>query len=249
MSDTDPAPGGPAPTAANDPRAVAATRRAAVSVGVATGAYGVSFGALGVASGLDVLQTCALSALMFTGGSQFALVGILGAGGSGASAVAAASLLGVRNGFYGLQVSRLLDVHGLRRVAAAHLTIDESTAVAVGQSTTGLSRIGFWWTGLSVFVLWNLTTLGGALLGNALGDPRTYGLDAAAAAAFCALLWPRLRSREALTVALAAVALVVVVAPHVPAGVPILVAALAAVVTGLVPHGPRRPGGAGGGAA
>lgn len=222
-----------------DERAVAATKRAAVSVGVATGAYGISFGALSVASGLDVLQTCALSVLMFTGGSQFAFVGVLGAGGAGVSAVATATLLGVRNGLYGLQVARILDVSGGRRLAAAHLTIDESAAVAVAQPTDRLARVGFWWTGLAVFILWNLMTLVGAVLGNALGDPKTYGLDAAAAAAFCGLLWPRLRSGETATVALAAVALALVVAPHVPAGIPVLVAALAAVVAGLLPQRPK----------
>lgn len=234
--------GGEAPAAspvataeAPDPKAAAATKRTAVSVGLAAGTYGISFGALSVANGLSVWQTCALSLLMFTGGSQFALVGVLGAGGTGLSAVATASLLGVRNGLYGLQVVRLLDVHGLRRLAAAQLTIDESTAVAVAQPTTALARVGFWWTGLSVFVFWNLTTLVGALLGNALGDPKTYGLDAAAAAAFCALLWPRLRSARPVAVAAAAIALALVVAPHVPAGVPVLVAAIAALLGGAYP--------------
>jgi predicted branched-subunit amino acid permease len=54
--------------------------RTGASVAVATGLYGISFGALGVAAGLDVWQTIALSALMFTGGSQFAFVGVLPAG-------------------------------------------------------------------------------------------------------------------------------------------------------------------------
>ena len=102
--------------------------RQAWSVGIATGAYGISFGALGVASGLDVWQTCALSLLMFTGGSQFAFVGVIGAGGTGVAAIATATLLGVRNGLYGLQVSEFLHDRGWQRGVAAHLTIDESTA-------------------------------------------------------------------------------------------------------------------------
>lgn len=210
--------------------------RHSVSVGVATGAYGVSFGALSVAAGLSVWQTVALSALLFSGGSQFALVGIVAAGGSSAAAVATSTLLGVRNGLYSLQVARLLRVRGVRRVAAAQLTIDESTAVAVAQPEPAAGRLGFWATGASVFLFWNLTTLAGALVGGALGDPRRYGLDAAAAGAFCALLWPRLRSGEARAVAVAAVAVALALAPHTPAGVPVLVAALAAVAVGL-----RRP--------
>ncbi|MCO5311060.1 MAG: AzlC family ABC transporter permease [Austwickia sp.] len=216
-----------------------AVARQSLSVGVATGAYGLSFGALSVAAGLDLWQTQALSALLFTGGSQFAVVGILGAGGLGSTAVATSSLLGIRNGLYGLELSRELGFHGWRRVAAAHLTIDESTAVAMAQSGRGDARRGFWLTGLAVFVFWNLMTLAGALVGNTLGDPRTWGLDAAAAGAFCALLWPRLRRREAQATAVIAVVLTLVAMPHTPAGVPVLVAALAAAVVAGWP-GARR---------
>ncbi|MGZ4628772.1 AzlC family ABC transporter permease [Oryzihumus sp.] len=214
--------------------------RQSLSVGLATGAYGVSFGALAVASGLSLWQTMALSTLLFSGGSQFAIVGIVAAGGSGVAAVATSSMLGLRNSLYALQVSRLLDVRGLRRVAAAQLTIDESTAVAVGQPERQASRLGFWVTGVTIFVLWNLATLAGALVGDALGDPRAYGLDAAASAAFLALLWPRLRSREAQAVGVAAAVIALLLAPHSPAGVPVLVAAVTAVVAGVRPRRERE---------
>jgi predicted branched-subunit amino acid permease len=208
--------------------------RQALSVGVATGAYGISFGAVSVAAGLDVAQTQALSLLLFSGGSQFAFVGIMAGGLAGApAAIATSTLLGVRNGLYGLQVARLLDVRGLRRLAAAQLTIDESTAVGVAQPEQRAGRLGFWATGLAVFVLWNAMTLVGALVGDALGDPRRYGLDAAAAGAFLGLLWPRLRSADAVAIAAVAALTAVVLAPHAPAGVPVLVAALAALFAGV----------------
>jgi predicted branched-subunit amino acid permease len=215
----------------------AAVWRQSLSIGVATGAYGVSFGALSVASGLSVAQTCTLSLLMFTGGSQFAFAGVVGAGGAGTAAVATAALLGVRNGFYGLQMGPRLGVHGLRRLVAAQLTIDESTAVATVQlaerpGRDDLVRLGFWATGLAVFVLWNLATVLGAVVGDALGDPRRYGLDAAAAAAFLGLLWPRLRSARPAAVAAAAVLVALGLLPVVPAGVPVLAAALVAVLLG-----------------
>jgi predicted branched-subunit amino acid permease len=213
--------------------------RQCLSVGTATGAYGVSFGALSVAAGLDLWQTIALSALLFSGASQFAVVGIVAAGGSGVAAVATSSLLGLRNGLYSLEVSRLLGVSGLRRVAAAQLTIDESTAVAVAQPERRAQRLGFWGTGLAVFLFWNLSTIVGAVIGNALGDPRQYGLDAAAPAAFCALLWPRLKSGETRAVAAVSAVIALVVAPHAPAGIPVLVAALTAIVAGLLPSQAR----------
>ena len=224
-----------------EPRRRREVLRQSASVGVATGAYGISFGALSVTAGLSLWQTMALSALLFSGGSQFALVGIVAAGGSGVAAVATSSLLGIRNGLYGLQVARLLDVRGSRRAAAAQLTIDESTAVAVAQPERAAARLGFWATGLAVFALWNLMTLVGALIGDLLGDPQRYGLDAAAAAAFCALLWPRLKNVETRAVAGVAALAALLVAPHAPAGVPVLVAALAAVVAGLRRPGLRRP--------
>jgi len=209
--------------------------RRSLSVGIATSAYAISFGALSVAAGFDLWQTIALSALLFSGGSQFAIVGVIAAGGSGAAAVATSTLLGIRNGLYGLQMSRLLGVRGLRRVAAAQLTIDESTAVAIAQPERSAQRLGFWCTGLAVFVLWNLLTIVGAVVGNALGDPKRFGLDAAAPAAFCGLLWPRLKSRDACAVAAVSAVIALVVAPHAPAGIPVLVAALAAIVAGLLP--------------
>lgn len=209
--------------------------RKGIWVGVATGAYGISYGALAVAAGLSFWQAVALSLLLFSGGSQFALVGVIGAGGSGASAIGTSTLLGLRNGFYGLQVSTLLQATGWRRALAAHLTIDESTAVSITQSDRALSRIGFWWTGLSVFVLWGLMSAVGAALGNAMGDPARYGLDAAAPAAFCALVWSRLRTRRSQLVAVAAGLIALLVAPHTASGIPVLVAALAAVAAGLLP--------------
>lgn len=219
--------------------------RQSASVAVATGAYGISFGALSVAAGLSIWQTQVLSLLLFSGGSQFAFVGVMAAGPAGAAAaIATSTLLGVRNCLYGLQVSRMLGVHGLRRVAAAHVTIDESTAVGVAQPEQPAARLGFWWTGVGIFVLWNLTTLGGALAGDAMGDPRRYGLDAAAAAAFCALLWPRLKSADAFAIAALAAVIAVLLAPHAPAGVPVLVAACAALLAGFwkrAHHDPSTP--------
>lgn len=213
--------------------------RQAWSVGVASGTYGVSFGALAVAAGLDIWQAQVMSLVLFTGGSQFAFVGIIGAGGVAAApaAIATSSMLGIRNGLYGLQTSRLLGVTGIRRLVAAQVTIDESTAVGIAQPEPPAQRLGFWQTGLAVFVLWNLSTLGGSLLGNAFGDPRRLGLDAAAAAAFVALLWPRLRSRDATATAVLAASIALVCAPALPAGVPVILASAAALVVGL-----RHPG-------
>lgn len=199
--------------------------RQGLSVAVATGLYGVSFGALSVTSGLSVLQTCLLSLLLFSGGSQFALIGILGGGGSVGAALGASSLLGLRNALYGLQLAPTMQPTGWRRYAVAQLTIDESTAVAVAQEDRSLRRLGFWVTGIGIYLGWSLTTFLGALAGNALGDPKQFGLDAAASAAFVGLLWPRLRAREPVAIAIVAAVVTAALVPAVPQGIPVLAAA------------------------
>lgn len=217
--------------------------RTSLGVGLATGAYGVSFGALATASGLSVAQACALSVLMFTGASQFAFVGVLAAGGNPLSGAATAVLLGTRNALYGLRLSGLLGLRGGWRPLAAHLVIDESSAVALGQvresEKNGAARLGFWATGVAVYVLWNLATLLGALAGSAVGDPRRYGLDAAVPAAFLALLAPRLRGRTPALVATGSGAVALLLVPRAPAGVPVLAAALVAAGAGLAGRGVR----------
>lgn len=222
-------------------RMTPATRQG-LSVGLATGAYGVSFGALSVAAGLSIWQTCALSLLMFTGGSQFAFIGILGTGGGGLAATATAALLGFRNSLYSLQVAPMLDLRRrdvARRLLSAQFTIDESTAVALAQPDPAERRRGFWVTGAAVFVFWNLFTAVGAVLGDVLGDPRRYGLDGAAAAAFLALLWPRLTTSLARLAATGAAIVCLVTVPLTPAGVPVLAAAAFAAAIALLAPIPR----------
>lgn len=204
-----------------------------LGVGVATGAYGVSFGALATTSGLDVWQACALSLAVFTGASQFAFIGVIATGGNPITGAFTAILLGSRLLFYGLSLAPLLRLSPSARFASAHLVIDESTAMAVLRPTERQARIGFYWTGISIFLLWNLFTLVGAVAGTNIGDPRDYGLDAAVGAAFLGLLWPRLTSWSARATALLAAAVALGLVPFTAAGVPIIVGGAVAVLVGL----------------
>lgn len=213
--------------------------RDSLGVGVAVGAYGFAFGAASFAAGLSTLQTCLLSLLAFTGGTQFAVVGVVAGGGSIGAALAGGLLLGARNTLYAMRLAPLLGVRGVRRLVAALGTIDESTAMAVAQRDDRAARTAFWWTAGGVFVFWNLTTLLGALAGS-LVDPTDYGLDAVVPAAFLALLAPRLRS-GALERRIAVVAAVIAAAliPVTPPGVPVL-AACAALLLAAPLRGARR---------
>ncbi|MFJ3531885.1 AzlC family ABC transporter permease [Streptomyces sp. NPDC090132] len=206
----------------------AAVVRDALGVGIAVGLSGFAFGVTSAGSGLSLLQTCALSLLVFTGASQFALVGALAAGGNPYTAAAGAFFLGVRNSFYGLRLSQLLALPRAVRPFAAHWVIDETTAVTLPQPTRRAARIGFTVTGLTLYVLWNLTTLVGALGAEALGDTDAWGLDAASPAVFLALLAPMLKTTTERVTAGLAVVLALGLLPLLPAGVPVLVSALAA---------------------
>ena len=213
--------------------------RDSLGVGIATGAYGTSFGAVAVASGLSVAQACVLLLLMFTGASQFALVGIVAVGGAPLAALSAALLLGLRNAFYGVPVARLARPRGVRRLWTAHFVIDETTAMAVAQPTPRAGRYAFWATGITLYALWTLGTLAGALIGHGI-NTSALGLDAAAPAIFLALLWPQLARDRGRTVALGAAIVALALVTVVPAGIPIIAAAAVAILAGLTPDRSRQ---------
>ncbi|PKR45095.1 AzlC family ABC transporter permease [Streptomyces sp. EAG2] len=232
----DPAPGIPAPPAAGGRQVI----RDALGVGIAVGLSGFAFGATAAGAGLTVAQACALSLLVFTGASQFALVGALAAGGNPFTAAAGAFFLGARNAFYGLRLSQLLALPRAARPFAAHWVIDESSAVALAQRGRRQTRLGFLVTGATLYILWNATTLLGALGAEAIGDTGAWGLDAAGPAVFLALLAPMVRTARERVTAAAAVLLGLGLLPLLPGGVPVLVAALAAPAV-LWAEGRRRP--------
>lgn len=207
--------------------------RTALSVAFTVGLYGAAFGAAGVTADFSILQTCLLSILLFSGASQFAVVGIMGAGGAAVSAIATATLLGFRNALYGLQMAPILKVKGLKRILAAQITIDESTAVATLQENDADRRRGFYITGIGVYVFWNLFTFLGALGASAIGDPSVWGLDAAVPAAFCGLIWPRLKNKTHFVVSAVAIAWALLLTPITPAGIPIITTVILAVIFGL----------------
>jgi predicted branched-subunit amino acid permease len=211
-----------------------ATASQSLSVSFTVGLYGTAFGAASIAAGFSVLQTCLLSLLAFSGASQFAVVGVVGAGGTAIAGIATASLLGVRNMLYALRMSPLLRVSGFKKVIAAQVTIDESTGVALSQEKLGTEAMkqGFWLTGFGVYIFWNIFTLLGALGAKAMGNPSAWGLDAAVPAAFLGLLWPRLTNKLERSLAVSALVLAVLLSPVLSAGLPIISTVVLAVIFG-----------------
>ena len=216
-------------TAAPDQTKPVRPVRDGIGLGLAVGISGVAFGAAAVSSGLTAWQASALSLLAFTGASQFALAGVIAGGGSLLAGTAGAILLGSRNTLYGLRLAEVLRPRGLGRLLSAHGVIDETTAMTLAQPDPAAGRRAFTATFVTLYLTWNLATLAGALGAGHIGSPQAFGLDVVGPAAFLALIYPRLRAgRTERLVALAGAAIALAATPVLPAGVPVILAASAA---------------------
>ncbi|MFV2197365.1 AzlC family ABC transporter permease [Nocardiopsis sp. LOL_012] len=215
--------------------------RDGVGIGLGVGLSGLAFGTAAVTAGLSPAQTVFLSAFAFTGASQFALVGVVASGGSLAAGVAGALLLGARNTLYGLRLADTLGWRGGRRALAAHGVIDETAAVTLPRTDRASARRAFTATFAVLCVSWVLTSLVGALATDRVGDVDAFGLDAVGPAVFLALLWPRLREGggRVRLIALLGAGLALAATPLLPPGVPVLLAASAALVVLVRPRSGR----------
>jgi predicted branched-subunit amino acid permease len=208
-------------------------------LGLAVGTSGLAFGAAAVAAGLSTVQACALSLFAYTGASQFALADAV-AGGGLIAGTAGAIMLGSRNALYGLRLADLLRVRGAVRLLAAQGITDESTAVALAQHGRAAARSGFRATFASLYLTWNLATLAGAFGAGRLGSPPSFGLDVVGPTAFLALIWPRLRAGwTERGVGLLGAAMALATTPFLPPGVPVILAAFAALAGALAAPGPE----------
>lgn len=210
-------------------------RRDSVALGAAVGLVAITFGVLASTAGLSLAKAMAMSMLIFTGASQFAAVGVIGSGGSPVSAVGGALLLAARNSLYGMRLSDRLAAAGWKRIPGAHFVIDETTAMSVAQDNEVAASEAFWWTGIALFSFWNIGTVVGVLVGEAIGDPNVWGLDAAFPASFVALLGPHLSTAPGRVAGLVGASIAIVAVPFTPAGAPILLAALAIIPAMLMP--------------
>ena len=202
----------------------------ALPVGLAVGAYGLSFGVLAVAAGMSPLLATLSSALVLGGGSQFAFLGVLAAGGNPMMGALGGLLLNVRYVPFGLAIARHLPAAGLaRRAADAYLIVDESVGLGLDAPPGQVTR-RFRVVGVAVAISWIGATAVGAYGGALLGDPAALGLDAAFPAGFLALLAPWLRDRRGRVAAMLGVALALALTPVAPPGVPIIAAGLGALL-------------------
>jgi len=172
-------------------------------------------------AGLSLIETQALSVLVFAGSAQFSAVGLFAVGTAGAEIVLTTFLLNVRHLLYGVSLGREFELRRRERPVAAFFLTDEAFGVAAASKERSFRfLLG---VELSLFTMWNLATLGGFLLGSALPDPERLGVDLIFPLAFLALLVPLVRTRVELVVALGSGAVAYALARSLPGGLPILV--------------------------
>ena len=203
--------------------------RAVAPLAIAVLGFGASFGVLARAAGMGVVSPIVMSATTFAGSAQFAAASILGAGGGIASAVTAALLLNARYGPIGVSVAPYLHGSLWSRFIHAQLTVDETWAVAAEGEGRFNPKV-LLGAGVTLYVAWVGGTVLGVAFGDLIGDPATWGLDAAFPALFLALLVPQLRTRDARLAALIGAAIALVLTPFTPAGVPIIAASAGCLV-------------------
>jgi 4-azaleucine resistance transporter AzlC len=192
---------------------------------------GLSFGAIASAAGVPLAQILVMNAFVYAGGAQFLAVGLAGAGATAAAIVVAGLLLNARHLPFGLAIgNEVLGTGRAARLLGSHLMTDESVAFALAQDDPARRRRAYWMTGVALFVTWNVSAAAGAVAGSALGDPATFGVDAAFPAALLALTLPSLRDKSSARVAGAGAVLALAATPFLPAGLPVLVALLALVI-------------------
>jgi 4-azaleucine resistance transporter AzlC len=202
---------------------------AAVPVVTAVSVFGVSYGVLATAAGMPAWLAVLMSAFVFAGSAQFAAVAILGGGGAAASAVLSGALLNSRYLATGAVAARVLQPRPRwQRFLLAQLVVDESFALAVGAGTPEhpdpRMLIG---SGTALYLGWVGGSALGAVLGPVVGDPTTFGLDAAFPALFLGLLWPLLARRSGRIAAAAGLVAAGVLLPFASPGLALAGAAVA----------------------
>jgi 4-azaleucine resistance transporter AzlC len=202
--------------------------RAGLPPALATIAVGISFGVL-AAPVSGTFATIAMSIIVYAGSAQFAAVSTLAAGGTAGASILAGLLMNARFLPMGIAAAPAFKGGRLRRAVEGQTVVDASWAIASDGSGT-FDRELMIGASIPMAVAWWSGTALGAFGGGLLGDPGTLGLDAVFPAFFLALLVNELRNRRAVAAAAIAVTLALVLVPHVPAGLPIVAASVAALL-------------------
>jgi 4-azaleucine resistance transporter AzlC len=175
---------------------------------------GIPFGIVARQSGLSPAEIVAMSVFVFAGASQFAMVQLFREGVGWPLVVATVFLINLRH----LLMAAALRPHFAQvpvagRLAAAYVLTDEAFAMAIGWFRRGRTEVAYYATfAVALYVLWNVATVIGMLLGPSIGEPRRFGVDFAITATFVAIVVLGVRRRSDGVVALGAALLAAVLA-------------------------------------
>ena len=193
--------------------------------------FGLAYAVTARGAGFNLFETQLMSLIVFSGGAQFSAVGLLAAGAGGVGVVLTTFLINLRHLLYGLSLGQRTEFSGPQRVVAAYFLTDE----AFGVTLAGEPRAGYLFGAeLSVFVVWNLATLIGALLSGVVPAPETLGVDFVFPLAFLALLIPLLKGAKEVGVALVAGLAALGLSQLVSSGLAVLVTGVAGAFLGAL---------------
>jgi 4-azaleucine resistance transporter AzlC len=167
---------------------------------------GTTFGVVARQSGLEPLEIIAMSLLVFAGASQFAMVQLFSQAAPAPIVIVSVLFINLRH----LLMATSLRPHlgrlplGPRMFAAFFLT-DESFAMATGHTRRGGRSLAYYLTfAIGLFIIWNVATVIGIIVGGAIGDPRRFGVDFAITATFIGIVVLAIRHRADIAIALVA---------------------------------------------
>ncbi len=167
---------------------------------------GTTFGVVARQAGLEPLEIAAMSLLVFAGASQFAMVQLFSQ--SAPVPIVITSVLFINLRHLLMATSLRAQLHQLPlfgRLVAAFFLTDESFAMATGHFRLGGRSVAYYFTfAIALFVLWNVATIAGILLGGAIGDPRRFGVDFAITATFIGIVALAIRRPADVVIALVA---------------------------------------------
>lgn len=198
--------------------------RDVLSMALAMAIVGASLGAIAVSKGVPLWMITLMAAVVFAGGSEFMAVGLITAGAAPVTAVLGGLMLNARHLPFGLAVGGLFGRSWPARLVGSHLMVDESVAFAMAQRTDAEKRRAYWLTGIALYCAWAPSVFLGGLLGQGVGDPAAFGLDAAMPAALLALIMPSLREFRTLRAVAVGALIAVLTTPVLPEGLPVVVA-------------------------
>ncbi|QIZ33897.1 AzlC family ABC transporter permease [Saccharopolyspora sp. ASAGF58] len=196
--------------------------RDVLSMAVAMAVVGASLGAIAVSKGVPLWMITLMGAVVFAGGSEFMVVGLAAAGAAPVTAVLGGLMLNARHLPFGVAVGGLLDRGWPSRLIGSHLMVDESVAFALAQDTATEKKRAYWLTGIALYTAWAPSVFLGGLLGQGVGDPGAFGLDAAMPAALLALIMPSLREFRTLRAVAVGALVAVLTTPLLPEGLPVM---------------------------